>query len=151
MALLKRQAFFVMFSVSFCMKYCPLRHSWLFSCSVSLYPESKRWECIQTCGKTCWREGAESGLIFIYLCIRWKGLLPCRVVSRFLTYPAYLCGSDLLNAMSSEFGRITNPATTSDAINEANTLKSVLNYTWMGNVLQRASCTADIRQEETMM
>lgn len=36
---------------------------------------------------------------------------PCKKVSRCWTYCAYMRGSDLLNVMSSEFGRITNPTT----------------------------------------
>lgn len=87
-------------------------------------------------------------------------LLLCKKVSRCWTYSWYLSGSDLLNVISSELGRITKPATKT-------TLESKPKVYWQdrlmhsrafvclklqlyGNILQRAtSGAADILQEET--
>lgn len=44
--------------------------------------------------------------------LHWvDALLLCKKVSRFWMYSWYLSGSDLLNVISSELGRITKPAT----------------------------------------
>lgn len=115
MPLLKRQASFVMPSVSSCRKYSPWGHSLLFSCSVSLYPERQRWKYIQINGINHWKSTREkeSGICFNVNLSSHRVEVPLlrKKASRCWTYCEYLSGSDLLNMMSSEFGRITNPAT----------------------------------------